>query len=58
MRSSVKAILKRLIEIIETVEESLDNTNNADYPNEDRIEKLEAELEALEEAQGALEGIE
>ncbi len=58
MRGSVKAIITRLEVVIESVEEYKCNAEDAEHPNDERIERLEEELERLEEARDALESIE
>ena len=50
MRSEVKAILKRLIEVRDMVQGFLDNAENSDYPNQDRIDFLDDELGYLDAA--------
>lgn len=39
-------------------QDALENAESADYPNEERIEKLAVRIDALETAIDALEGIE
>ena len=45
MRTQLKAILTRAETTKDTVEASLDTAQDQDYPNDERVEKLEAELE-------------
>ena len=58
MRNEVKAILKKLIEVRDKVQEYLDNAEAMDNPNQDRIDRLESELECLDAAIDNLNDIE
>ena len=58
MRSEVKAILKKLIEVRDKVQGFSDNAENSDNPNQDRIDRLESELECLDTAIDNLNDIE
>jgi len=51
-------IIEMLEDWIDSSQETLDNESDKDYPNQERVEKLEARLEALGQAIEALEGIE
>ena len=57
MRSEVKAILAKLIAVRIKVQSYLDNAAAAENPNEDRIEELDNEIEALGEAIDALDNL-
>jgi predicted nuclease with TOPRIM domain len=48
-RTTLQGWMKQLEETIEKKEEALDNAQNAENPNDERIEKLENELALLEE---------
>ncbi len=41
--------------LIEKKGESLENAENADYPNEDRCEKLQSQIDCLEEMMSNVE---
>ena len=58
MRSEIKAILKKLIEVRDKVQGFLDNAENSDYPNQDRIDRLDDELGYLDAAIENLNDIE
>jgi len=58
MRAEVKAILAKLQAVKEKVDEYLDTAENADYPNDDRIDKLQNESDCLDNAIASLEEIE
>ena len=58
MRNEVKAIVLRLVEIEAKVQGYLDKAQDADNPNDERIERLEAELDSLEAAITSLNEIE
>lgn len=58
MRNSIKAIVSKLETIFEQVEEYKDTAESAEYPNDDRIEKLDEELSRIEEALDTLQSIE
>ena len=58
MRQEVKAIVKRLEEIRDKVQGFSDNAENSDYPDQDRIDRLGAELDSLEAAITSLNEIE
>ena len=54
----VRRVLQELEAWRDSSQDTLDNVENADYPNESRIETLSGRIEALEAAIDALEGIE
>jgi hypothetical protein len=54
----VSKMVELLEHWIDSSNETLDNENNKDSPNQDRIDTLESRVEALENAKDALEGIE
>ena len=58
MRNSLSAVVNRLQEILEQVEEYKDTAEDAEYPNDERITKLDDELDAIQSAIDELEGIE
>ena len=58
MRQELKAIVKRLEEVRDKVQGFLDNAENSDNPNQDRIDRLESELECLDTAIDNLNEIE
>jgi len=58
MRNEIKAIITKLTVIIEKIEASIDTAESAEYVNDERIDKLNAELEIIQEALEALETIE
>ena len=58
MRSEVKAIIKKLEEVRDKIQGFLDNAENSDYSNQDRIDRLESELEYLDAAIDNLNDIE
>ena len=58
MRSEVKAIIAKLINVRDKVQGFLDNAENSDYPNQDRIDALGDELEYLDAAIDNLNDIE
>lgn len=52
MKMTKATFTKMVWDLAETViakQEALDNAENADSPNEERVEKLQEELEMLEE---------
>lgn len=55
---SVQSMIAQLEAWIEQTEETLGNAEDADYPNEERIDKLNERLASLEQAKEALEEIE
>ena len=57
MRNEVKAILAKLIAVKDKVQTYLDNAEAAESPNEDRVEALGHEIDALQDAIEALENI-
>ena len=58
MRNEIKAILKQLTLVREKVQGFLDNAENSDYPNDDRVERLSNEVDAIDGAIDALNDIE
>ncbi len=58
MRNSIKAIINKLEIVFEQIEEYKDTAEDAEYPNDERIEKLEEELSKIEEALDSLQDIE
>ena len=54
-RTTMNNWLLQLEETIEAKEEALGNAEDAESPNEERVEKLEEELSLLEEIQGAIQ---
>lgn len=56
--TSVKKIIGQIEEWIESSQDTLDNAESADYPNEERIEKLTDRISNLEEAKETLAEIE
>ena len=58
MRPELKSIIEKLNVVKGKVEESLEKAEDAEYPNDERIEKLETELAAIEAALDELESIE
>ena len=58
MRNSVKAIVTRLEAIMEQVEEYIDTAEEAEHPNDERIGKLNDEMEAIADALESLNSIE
>jgi len=58
MRNEIKAVVIKLESIQEKVEEYLDNAQDAENPNEERVARLEEELNSIEEAIEALNNIE
>lgn len=48
-RKSFSKLIEDLEETKESKEEALDNANDAEYPNEERIDKLENECNLLDE---------
>ena len=58
MRNSIKAIVSKLETIEEQVADYLDNAEQAEYPNEDRIDKLQTEMDCIRNAIDSLEEIE
>lgn len=58
MRNSVKGVISRLEEIESQVAEYLDTAESAEYPNEERVERLQDELDKITEAKDILEEIE
>jgi hypothetical protein len=58
MRAEVKSILSKLEAVKEKVEDYLSNAEDAEHPNDERIDRLTNEVEYLEQAIEALEGIE
>jgi septal ring factor EnvC (AmiA/AmiB activator) len=55
---SVQSMIAQLEAWIEQTEETLGNAEDAEYPNEERIDKLNERLASLEQAKDALEEIE
>ncbi len=58
MRKSVTAIITRLESVIEKVSDYKDTAEEAEHPNDERIDKLSEELDRLEEALDAINEIE
>ena len=58
MRQEVKAIIKRLEEVRDRVQGFLDNAEVVENPNQDRVDRLESELEYLDAAIDKLNDIE
>ena len=54
----IDKIMADLDEMIEASQATLDNANDKDNPNEDRIEELELRIDQLEIARDALQEIE
>jgi len=57
MRNEVKAILKKLETVRDKVSDYLDTAESADSPDEERIDRLQHELDCLETAIEAIEDI-
>lgn len=60
-RYDIRSVAKMIAQLdawIEQTEETLGNAEDAEYPNEERIDKLNERLDALNEAKEALENIE
>ena len=57
MRKSLQTILTKMTTIQGQIEDTLENAEAAEHPNDDRIEKLQTELECLEGAIDNLESI-
>lgn len=55
MLTVLEAYQSQIEEAVEKKEEALDNANDAEYPNEERIGKLEEESNALDEIRDLLE---
>ena len=58
MRAEIKAIITKLELVKAKVEDYLDNAENAEHPNDDRIDALSNEIECIDQAIDTLEGIE
>ena len=58
MRNELQAIVTRLHTVHEKVQGYLDNAESAEYPNDDRIDALTNESDAIGEAIDLLESIE
>ena len=58
MRNSIKSIIDKLTSVQESVEGYLATAESSEYPNEERIDKLQSELESIESAIEALQEIE
>ena len=58
MRNEIRSIITKLENTLEKVQEYLDNAENAEYPNDDRIDNLQNEIDCIQEAIEALENIE
>jgi peptidoglycan hydrolase CwlO-like protein len=57
-QKSIDNILEQLRGYAEDKEIQLDNENDRDYPNEEKLEKLESQIEVLNNAIEALEDYE
>ena len=58
MRNELKAIVTRLHTVHGKVEEYLANAEQAEYPNDERVDALQTEVDAIGEAIDVLEAIE
>ena len=56
--TQINRVLEELRAWHESTEETLDNEENKDYPNEERVDMLQTRLDSLQEAIDALENIE
>ncbi len=54
-RKSLAKLLTDLEETLEAKDEALDNENDKDYPNDDRVEKLETEADLLNQLHDIVE---
>ena len=54
-RKTFESWVSVIEETVEAKAEALDNANDAEYPNDERIDKLEEEIYLLEEMQNLLE---
>lgn len=51
---SITDIIEKLNQFLEDKQEQYENESNKDYPNDDRLDKLESQIECLENAIDAL----
>lgn len=61
VRYSITSVAKMIAQLeawLDSSQKSIDNEEARDYPNDERLEELEARIEALESAKVALEEIE
>ena len=54
---SLQTVIDQLKGWMDQTEDTLGNAQDADYPNDERIESLENRLSSLEEARDALQAI-
>lgn len=57
-RVQITSIIRRLHEVLGKVEEYKERAEELQYPNDERIEKLENEADLIQQAIAALEEIE